>query len=294
MISLIEKRTGHFKSFDGTRIYYEMRGKGPPVFLHYGIGCLMNHWIHQIKYFSSHYTVVTYDYRAHHQSEIPENHENISVDSLARDVVALMDHLEIQSASHWGHSFGAQVLVRTFDVSPARFQNLILVNGFVKNPLDQMFGNNLASKFFSSFKNGYQLLPETLGFLWRSMITNPLAVHASALAGGFNLNLTSLKDIEIYSRGIAFMNLSAFISLFESMMNYDGSPVLDRINVPTLIISGSKDTVTPIKHQHELYERIPSAQFLEVPYGSHCTQLDMPELVNLKIQKFLVDNAYQK
>ncbi|MBX3020505.1 MAG: alpha/beta hydrolase [Bdellovibrionales bacterium] len=287
-MNLVPKQTGTFRSFDGTRIYYEVRGEGFPIVLNYGIGCLVNHWRPQIKHFAQHYKVIAYDYRAHHRSEIPENREHLSIDAMAQDLKGLMDHLEIQKASLWGHSFGVQMLARHYDLYPEFAHSLVFVNGFVENPLHGMFGSpDLTSSAFQLFKSGYQMLPETLGFLWKTGIQSPLAIQLSALAGGFNLQLTSLKDIEIYARGIASMDLNAFIQLFESMLHYDGRPVLERIDVPTIIIAGKQDSVTPAKHQEEMHHLIKGSELFSVPYGSHCTQLDMPELVNLKIERFL-------
>lgn len=286
-MSLVPKSTGTFRSFDGTRIYYEVRGEGFPIILNYGIGCLINHWQPQIRYFAPKYQVISYDYRAHHQSGMPENREHLSVDALSQDLKGLMDHLQIQKASLWGHSFGAQMLIRHYDLYPELTQNLVFVNGFVQNPLQGMFGTDMTQSAFQLVKSGYQLLPETISYLWRLSIQNPLAIHLSALAGGFNLQLTSLKDIEIYARGISSMDLNAFIALFESMLKYDGKPVLDRVEVPTMIIGGKQDSVTPQKHQEEMHQLVKGSDFFMVPYGSHCTQLDMPELVNLKIERFL-------
>jgi pimeloyl-ACP methyl ester carboxylesterase len=167
------------------------------------------------------------------------------------------------------------------------------VNGFVTNPIVGMFGNDLASSAFHLVKEGYQKLPETISYIWKVAVNNPLAIQLSALAGGFNLKLTHLKDIEIYARGIASMNLDAFLTLFENMMSYDGRPVLDRIQIPTLIIAGRNDSVTPREHQEEMHRRIRNSQFLLVPMGSHCAQLDMPDLVNLKIEQFLGELGYK-
>jgi pimeloyl-ACP methyl ester carboxylesterase len=292
-MNLVPKSTGHFKSFDGTRIYYEVRGEGKPLVMCYGIGCLINHWIHQIKYFSKNYQTIVFDYRAHHRSEMPESRERLTIDALAQDVNALVEHLGLEKVSLWGHSFGVQVAVRTFDMFPNRVDNLIFVNGFVTNPIVGMFGNDLASSAFHLVKEGYQKLPETISYIWKVAVNNPLAIQLSALAGGFNLKLTHLKDIEIYARGIASMNLDAFLTLFENMMSYDGRPVLDRIQIPTLIIAGRNDSVTPREHQEEMHRRIRNSQFLLVPMGSHCAQLDMPDLVNLKIEQFLGELGYK-
>lgn len=286
-MSLVKKETGTFKSFDGTKIYYELRGEGPPIVMAYGIGCLINHWQHQVKAFSNKYQVIVFDYRAHHQSDIPEDREQLTIDALARDVQALMQHLGLVQASFWGHSFGTQVLIRAYDLFPEMFHSLVFVNGFASNPLKGMFGNDAAMTFFQMLKSGYSSLPETIRHIWKLAVNNPLAIQLSALAGGFNIHLTHLKDIEIYARGIASMDLDCFITLFEQMINYDGRPVYDRIVVPTLIIGGTKDSITPEKYQENMYKKIKSSQLLMVPYGSHCTQLDMPDYVNLRIEKFL-------
>lgn len=286
-MTLVNKETGTFRSFDGTRIYYEVRGTGFPIVLNYGIGCVINHWRHQIRHFSHHYKVIVYDYRAHHRSEIPQSRQNLSLDAMAQDITALMDHLELRQASLWGHSFGAELLVRHYDLFPERVHSLVFINGFAQNPLAGMFGTDLTQQFFNIFRTGYQTLPETLSLLFRTAVQNPLAIKLSAMAGGFNLKLTSLKDIEIYARGISSIDLSAFIDLFQAMLNYNGKTVLERIQVPTMIIGGKQDSVTPQKHQEEMHHMIRGSEFFMVPYGSHCTQLDMPELVNLKLEQFL-------
>lgn len=203
-----------------------------------------------------------------------------------------MDHLGLPSASFWGHSYGAQILLRYYDMFPQTVENMVFINGFASNPIKGMFGIDAVSTGFRLFKEGYRSFPETLRSTWRMAVTNPLAIHLSSLVGGFNLRLTNMKDIEAYARGVASMDLDVFIKLFDQMMNYDGASVLDRIEAPVLIVSGSKDGVTPFEHQEKMHQRIRGSQLLRVPYGSHCTQLDLPDYVNLRIEKFLDDLQY--
>ncbi|MCB0350924.1 MAG: alpha/beta hydrolase [Bdellovibrionales bacterium] len=290
----VVKKTNYFKSFDGTKIYYEIHGEGQPIVMAYGIGCLINHWQKQIHYFSQKYQTIVFDFRAHHKSGMPTDHDQISIDAIARDIHALMDHLSLEKASFVGHSFGTQVLLRSYDIDPKYFHNLIFVNGFASNPIAGMFGNDLAAQVFRYVKRGFDLAPETLSYLWQKSVNNPLAVQVSALLGGFNLSLTNLKDIEIYLKGVSSMDLRAFLKLFENMMDYDARPVFDRVGVPTLIIGGKKDSVTPAKYQEEMNLKIRKSQLLMVPYGSHCTQLDMPDFVNLKIENFLNSLRYNE
>ncbi|MDZ4660339.1 MAG: alpha/beta hydrolase [Pseudomonadota bacterium] len=291
-MSPVKKITGFVKSFDGAKIYYESRGEGKPIFLCYGVACLMNHWRHQTSYFSQNYQVITFDYRGHHQTPIPENKDNITFDAIAQDIKAICDHLKIENASFVSHSFGAQVIIRAYDMYPNLFHNLIFINGFTTNPLKNMFGNDAAATIYQFFKQGYDAVPETLSVLWKSLINNRLAMQISALAGGFNLSLTSFKDIEVYARGVSAMDLDVIIRFFDQMMAYNATPVLDRINIPTLVIAGEKDSVTPKQFQDLLHKKIIGSEYLVVPLGSHCTQLDLPELVNLRIEKFLRQIKY--
>ncbi|MCM2280536.1 MAG: alpha/beta hydrolase [Bdellovibrionaceae bacterium] len=289
----IIKQTGTFPSFDGTPIYYEVRGSGRPIFLCYGLACLMNHWTHQVRHFSERYQTILLDYRGHHRSPAPQNRSDLTLDALCLDIKGLADHLEIRHASFWGHSLGVQILLRLYDMHPELVSNFVFINGFASNPIQGMFGTNAVSTLFELMKEGHKMWPEVFAFLWRKGVENPLSIPLSALAGGFNLNLTSLKDIEVYARGVAAMDLSIFLTLFEEMMNYDATPVLDRIQVPTLIISGNKDGVTPTHHQDLMHDLIRGSQILKVPYGSHCTQLDLPEFVNLRIDRFLDELHYR-
>ncbi len=292
----ISKRTGTFESFDGTQIYFEERGAGRPIVLCYGIACLMNHWIHQVRYFSQNYRVITFDYRGHHGSGTPLDRSNLTVDALARDIKGLLDHLEIPQASFWGHSYGVQVLLRYYDLYPATVKNLVFINGFASNPIRGMFGALMGSetivKFFRAFQSGYRYAPEVISGAWRAAVLNPLSIPLSALAGGFNLSLTRIKDIEVYARGVAALDVEVFMMLFEQMMDYDGTAVLEKIKVPTLIVSGTKDGVTPASHQLAMQMKIKGSELLRVPYGSHCTQLDLPEFVNLRVEKFLNQHLY--
>jgi pimeloyl-ACP methyl ester carboxylesterase len=288
----VEKRTGHFKSFDGTPIYYEVRGEGKPIVLTYGIVCLINHWRHQLKYFSEKYQTIVFDLRGHHSTPVPEDRSNLSIDAIARDMSCLLEHLKIEKASFWGHSFGGQLLLKAFDINPEMFANMVFINGFATNPLDGMFGTDVVNKVFAYIKQVHSILPETFAYIWKKNATNPLSMQLSALAGGFNLNLTSFQDIEIYSKGVASIDADTFLTLFEQMAKYDGTGVLDRIEVPTMIIGGQKDSVTPAPFQEVLHQKIRGSQYLVVPHGTHCTQLDMPDFVNLKIEKFLKDIGY--
>jgi pimeloyl-ACP methyl ester carboxylesterase len=291
-MTLVEKQTGYFNSFDDTKIYYEIHGTGKPLVFAYGIGCLINHWQPQIDDLSKKYQAIIFDYRGHHHSSVPKDIQTMTTESVAKDMLALLDHLKIKKAGFLGHSFGGQVITAAHNLEPQRFSNIILVNGFASNPIQGMYGSDLPTKIFHLIKTAFDTLPDSATVLWRGLVNSPLSARLSALAGGFNLHLTQIKDIEIYLSGISAIPLEVFLNLFEDMMAFDGRPFLESIKVPVLLIGGAKDAITPQKYQEEMKAAIQNCSLMMVPYGSHCSQLDFSDYVNLKIEKFLKENRY--
>lgn len=286
-MTMIEKESGVFESFDKTPIYYEVRGEGEPLILIYGIACLMNHWHFQMEHFSKHYKVITFDIRGHHKSQPLGNPQNLKISDLVDDIVGLMDHLQISTAQFAGHSFGAPLLLELFRVAPERIGSMTYINGFSKNPIKGMFGLDVVEPFYYFVKAQYEKSPDLWTTLWRMAVDNPFSMFLAGAAGGFNLKLTHFKDIEVYARGVAHMDLRTFLVLFEELMKFDGELILPTVNVPTLIISGERDNVTPQKFQQEFHHKIAGSEFVVVPYGSHCTQLDFPDYINMKMEAFL-------
>ncbi len=275
-------------SFDGNPLYYEVRGDGPKtlVFI-YGIACLMNHWHYQVEHFSQEYRVITFDLRGHHKSNPVHDLNSLTMTTLAKDLAFLLDHLKVEKPVGLGHSFGAPLLLAAHQLNPSLFDSYVFVNGFQKNPIKGMFGLDIIEPFFYFVKSQFDKNPLLWNSLWKTLVDNPISMQLAALAGGFNIKLTEFKDIEIYARGVSQLNLEVFIPLFESLMRFDGTDILPTITQKTLIISGDKDNITPKSFQMDFKRSIPHATFLEVPHGSHCTQLDYPDYVNLRIEEFL-------
>jgi pimeloyl-ACP methyl ester carboxylesterase len=280
-------QSGRFQSFDGTSIYYELRGEGEPIVFIYGLACLINHWHFQIDHFAQTHQVIAFDIRGHHKSDIPEDRSHLSLEAIAQDIPYLLREVGVKRAHFVGHSFGAQSMLKAYELSPELFLSLIFINGFAKNPIKGMFGLDVVEPFFHLMKSSFEKSPETIDLVWKKVVENPVAMLGAGMAGGFNLKLTHFKDIEIYARGLSQTSLGVFIPYFEDMMNFAGEKVAAKVQKPTLIISGDKDMVTPLRFQQELHHLIKGSEFVRIPYGSHCTQLDFPDYVNLKIEKFL-------
>ena len=283
----IEKKTGYHRAMDETPIYYEVHGEGEPIVFIYGIACLLNHWHPQIEFFSKTHQVIVFDIRGHHKSVPVNNPENMTFEHLAFDLKGLLNHLGHKSAHVVGHSFGAPYQLKTYEQFPEIFRSLTFINGFARNPLKKLFGLEFVEPLFQFLKNQHAKSPDLWNSLWRSMVDNPLAFQVAALSGGFNIKLTQFKDIEMYCRGVSRLELPLFFKLFEHLLDFNGVDMLSTINKPTLVIAGDRDFLTPPSYQKELVDKIYGSEYVLVPYGSHCCQLDFPEFMNLKLKDFI-------
>lgn len=287
---LIKKTSGTYKALDGTPIYYETIGEGEPIVLVYGIACLINHWHHQIKFLSKNYQVIVFDIRGHHKSTPVSQFSNLTMEHLAFDLKGLLNHLGHKQAHFMGHSFGVPYIIKAYEQFPEMFRSLVFINGFAKNPLKKIMGIDYIEPLYHFLKNQYSKFPDLWNSIWKTTIDNPIAFQLAALAGGFNIKLTQYKDIEMYCRGLARLDLPIFFELFNHIINFDGTDILFDINKPCLVIAGEKDLITPVEFQKELSQKIEGSEYFFVPYGSHCSQLDFPDLINYRIKEFLDQN----
>lgn len=275
---------GYCLGADGNKVYYEVHGdKGPYVILVYGVACLMNHWLYQTQDLARTHRVVLFDYRGHHKSEY---HPNLGMDYVAQDIKALMEHLEIPQAYLAGHSFGVPVVVKFNKIYPDLSLGNVLINGFVYNPLDELFKFPVSKKLIDLLESLMDMAPQLSQWVWRKAVNNLLTQWACGVLGGFNLELTSFKDIEVYTQGLENLSLKAFVVYMRELVNTDLKEDLPEVNVKTLVISGLKDGITPSHQQDLMAALLPDAELMKFPEGSHCTQLDIPEIINPIMRDF--------
>lgn len=95
---------------NGTTLYYERRGDGPPLLFISGATGDAGHWTDVADALADDYTVITYDRRANSRSPRPENWTSTSVDEQADDAAALLEALGLTPAVVYGNSTGSIIL----------------------------------------------------------------------------------------------------------------------------------------------------------------------------------------
>jgi pimeloyl-ACP methyl ester carboxylesterase len=107
--------SGYYTSFDDTRIYYEVKGKGRPIVLVHGFIANGESWKHTILYndlIKKGYKVVTLDLRGNGRSDKPGSEEGYASDAEARDIMGLVRYLRLGKYYVVGYSRGSIITAR--------------------------------------------------------------------------------------------------------------------------------------------------------------------------------------
>lgn len=284
-------RHGYVKSFDGTRLFYSVEGVGKPLVFCYGLVCSSLHWTYQIEYFSKKYQTIWFDYRGHQNSEVPKNLNSLTVQNLSRDLGTILDEIGVEKPVILGHSMGVNAVLEFYRQQPDRVAAMVLANGTPRRPLETLFRSNSLQSAFKLVRKIYRSSPELVQSAWKLSKGNPL-MRTLITLGGFNPHLTPPEDVAQYVDQVAEMDPAVFLQLIENYDNVDSTSWLHTIQSPTLVLAGEEDRIIPIELQELMSQLIPRCRFEKIKHGSHCPQMDLPELVNLKIEKFLHDISY--
>src|SRR5947207_559617 len=110
---------------DIVKLHFSEAGEGTPVVLLHGFPLSSAIWHKQQQCLSDFYRVISPDLRGHGQSPAPAG--VYEMETLARDVLALLDSLQITKAAFVGHSMGGYVALAAWTLAPERFLALGLI-----------------------------------------------------------------------------------------------------------------------------------------------------------------------
>lgn len=252
----------------GQRLHYQRAGGGPVLLLLHGIGSNSRAFRHQLADLSDTYGVVAWDAPGYGRSAEPA--EPFTFDSLADDAAALLDHLGAARAHVLGHSFGgvvAQFLTRRH---PERVASLILVD---TNP-----GSGSLPEPERSVRVRRRL--ESLATMTPRQIAE---ARAPTL-------LSPEAPVELVEEMISIMaeiRPAGYRAAAIAMGTTDVSHWLSSIEVPTLVICGEDDDVTPPSTAEQLAHAIPRARLVLIPGAGHASPQERPAAFNAAVRGFL-------
>ena len=123
-------------TINGVRLYYELHGdSGEPLVLVHGFTGDVTDWRHQIPEFSRTHRVLAVDLRGHGRSEATRDRSSYTVEQMADDVEALIDHAGLERYHLLGHSMGGAVVQEIALHSPQRLLSLTLEDTSYRFPM---------------------------------------------------------------------------------------------------------------------------------------------------------------
>jgi pimeloyl-ACP methyl ester carboxylesterase len=244
---------------DGAILHYEIAGKGPPLVLLHGIGSNSRSWRRQLQGLSGKFTVIAWDAPGYgRSSDPPDKPIKPSISFYVDCLRSLVDSLELKDISLLGHSAGGVVAQEFYRAYPDYVRALVLAD--TRHVASQA---GLEDRLRSiRTMTSAQLAAERAPKLLRRSAPAELIREAESIMS------------EVRAAGYEF----AAIALAES----DTRDVIRNLRVPTLLIWGSEDEITPV------WDEIPSGVELRIiPDAGHLCYIEQPEQFNEIVSVFL-------
>jgi 3-oxoadipate enol-lactonase len=243
-------------------------GATPIIFIH-GFPFSLEMWEPQMRALPNQFRAIAYDVRGHGHSDVGNG--QYSIEFFVDDLIGLMDHLVIERATVCGLSMGGYIALRAIERHPERINGLVLCDtksspdsdeGKVKRAttlrslkMDGVdpFADNFVKTVFA--ESTFSARPETVESI-RSVIksTSPIGI------GGILLALAARTDT---------------------------TATLAKIKVPTLILCGERDLLTPPKDSESMHKQIAGSVFHVIPSAAHLSNLENSGFFNEKLVAFL-------
>lgn len=296
LINAANVREGITESFDKTTISYQSTGKSDyPIICYNGLGVGVFFWVYLRQYFSSSVSqVVTWDYRGHGESGLLDDTRNYNIDALVKDAKSVVDALDIKKGVHIGHSLGAQLILEFYRAYPKRVKALIICFGTDGHPMNTFYDTRISRYLFEICYKIGQRFPAQSNWISRLLLQNPLSFYMGGLLKVMNTNMIDREKVDEYINHLLDVNPIFFTSLLKSAQERTAQDILPEIKVPTLIIAGERDQFTPIWISKKLHRLIPNSELFIVKKGSHAALVEQPELINLRIEKFIQERVISK
>jgi pimeloyl-ACP methyl ester carboxylesterase len=213
--------------------------------------------------------VIAFDLRGH--GETDAGRENISINGFSRDLIGFMDALELQEVMLCGLSMGGYIALNAISRHPERFSALILSDTqcIADSPEGKKKRMLAIEKIKKQGVDTYA--DESLANLF----------SRTSLASQ-NSYVESIKEmIRGTSRHTLCDTLLALANREETCSS------LSSILVPTLILVGEEDKITPPSAAEFMHKRIKGSELVVIPGSGHLPNLENPSVFNTKLREFV-------
>jgi 3-oxoadipate enol-lactonase len=256
-------------TINGIAMNYEVTGDAgkPAVVLHHPLATNLSFWDELTAALLPDYRVIRFDARGHGQTEAPVG--TYDFDVLAKDTVALMDHVGVKRAGFVGLSMGGMV--------------------------GQFLGLNHASRFTClALVSTSSRVPDEVRHLWHDRV-----VIAREKGMGSQVEPAMQRWVAIKARETRPDLVARFAKMIETtplegyagwcgaIRNLNVTDRLSGITLPTTVIVGEEDPATPVAASQAIAASIPGAKLIIMPGVSHMLSSENPAGFHSHLLPFL-------
>jgi 3-oxoadipate enol-lactonase len=249
------------------RIHYDLAGSAgaPVVVLSNSLGATLSMWNPQRPLLQKQFRVLGYDTRGHgHSSVTPGPY---SIEQLARDVLALLDKLQVDRVHFCGLSMGGQTGMWLALNAPDRLYKLVLCNTAAKIGTPEMWNPRIEAVRTGGMKSISSAVTER----WFS---SAFRNKSPEIVASTKLMLENA-------------NPDGYIANCAAVRDFDAREALATIHVPTLVISGTHDVATTPAEGHYLRDRIAGARYVELN-AAHLSNIEEGDRFTSELSRFLL------
>jgi 3-oxoadipate enol-lactonase len=260
-------------SVNGIETYYEIHGKeaSPWLVFSHSLACSVRMWDEEIARHKDRYRVLAYDTRGHGQSAAPEG--PYTLEALADDLHALLEHLKIEKPHYCGLSMGGMIGQTAALKYPGIFRTMTLCD------TTSRYGPEAAAMWQERIRiaesRGMAPLVQPTLERW---FTEPFRKNHP-------------EKVKPVASLIERTPVAGYVGCCAAIPKINLTSRLKEIRTPTLVICGNDDPATPPALAREIQENIPGAKLTLIPQAAHLANIEQPEAFNRALADFLSSPA---
>jgi 3-oxoadipate enol-lactonase len=258
---------------DDAEIFYESRGNGAPVVLLHPFPCHHEFWNPLAAALESRYRLILPDLRGHGDSEIGDG--PALMQKHAGDIARVLDDAGVGRAAFIGCSIGGYILFEFWRRFRARVNSLVLCDTRPQADTAEGRGNRLKSAE-AVLEQGTEPLLQSM--IPKLMGRTTISTRPDLVDGAHSMmRKMSAEDISLVLRGMA--------------ERPDSVADLKSIAVPTLIVIGEEDVLTPVADGELMRQNISGSRLKVVPKAGHYAPWEQSKAVGEILRQFLDEVA---
>lgn len=276
------------RAADGTELHVERFGDeaAPIVVLVHGWTCQLDFWTRQIQDLSRDHHVIAYDLRGHGRSGRPPGDDH-SVQALGDDLQAVLDACVPagRQAVLAGHSLGGMTVVAWAERHAAASLHRIAAAALLNTGMGDLVTESLVVRLPGPLAGLQQAFGRAFLEAPTATSSRPNPITHRAIRHIALSSTATPAQVAFCERIVLACNpgpRAAFGRTLTKLELYDAVASLD---VPTLVVAGTDDRLTPPVHAHRLAQTLPQpTELLTVP-GGHMSPVEQADAVNAALRE---------